>query len=461
MGAPFTPPRCARHSGAAAGWRCTGCGAALCPGCVYEARSGTATYPACTRCRSLADVIRAPRSELQPFAARLGRALIYPVSPGALLACVGCAAVMWLLRWVPLVGWILSYGLYWAFLFGVIRQSSRGATDFEPPDVSDPLHELFAPAFRGLVATALVWLPAAVRLGFALASQQEPSLRDALLDPGLWLILLAGALYAPAAILHAAHGDGVLTMLNPVRVLVTALRLGGDYLLACAAAALVLAVDLGMAVAFPTGFGSIFFVSAVAAGAVGLVAPMLACHILGLLLYVRGDAVGLGPASDYEVPVLGDRGPRGAEPVLQTTVAAPSPSPQPIALEPEPEPEPAAPPDPAAGIAAAVRAGDLVTAARLYHAVHAAPPPLAPAVLYQVARGAAQASAPGLAARALHAAATAGDPAVAPDALLALARLYQGKLGKPAESLQVLRHLVQRYPETAAARQARTTLGAD
>lgn len=492
MGEAFVAARCKRHRQAVAGWRCAGCGAALCPDCVWASRTGSTTYVACGLCRELVEPITFARAVQRPFAARLGEALAYPFAVATFTAIAATAAVIWLVGFVPIIGWILASGVKWAFLFAVIRQTSRGARHFEQPDVAD-LAEYAAPALRGFVATAIVWVPATLRLVQTLAAE-DGSFLGSLADPVLWLILLAGVLYAPAAILIASIGGGVLSMLNPVFVVRAVARLGADYAIAVGVVIASLAAGAALELAAGAAVGFVPVAGTIVTLAAGLYGPALAAHVLGLLLYVRGDALGLGPESDYQVPVLGDTPPRGREPVLETTAVAPAPPPEPIALEadaapaaparaappaPAPqspaarsaaarvaavEPRAPAPPPPAqppadalARVAAALSAGALVDAARLYAAARE-PAGLGAAQLYAVARGAAQGGAHALAARALHAAALSGDPAVAPDALLGLARLYQARLGRPADARQVLAHLASTYPASPAAEHARAAL---
>jgi hypothetical protein len=413
----------------------------------------------------MADVITAPRSVLRPFTSELGRALLYPFSLGTLAAIAATALGMWLFSHVPLVGAILSYGIYWGFLFAIIRQASRGAEHFEQPDVVE-LHEYALPALRGFVATAIVWAPAAARFGASLWSGSTPA--EALADPVLWLMLVAGLLYAPSAIMHAAWGGGVLQMLNPVRVVGAAVRLGLDYAVAVAVVTALLGAGIAIELALTPALGSIPIVSRVLSTMAGLFGPAVAAHVLGVLLHTRGDALGLGPAEDYAVPVLAEASPCGSEPVLATTVAAPAAPSTPPAGSPAARFTAVVPPAPTgtgapsghAAIAAAVAANDLARAASLYGELGPGAPPLPPRLLFQVARGAAQSGAHALAARALQAAAKSGDAAVAPDALLVLGRILQGKLGRAAEARQVFRHLVQRYPDSAAARHAHAALGA-
>jgi len=465
-----------------AGWRCAACDALLCPGCTYVARAGTFELPSCVRCRAAVEPLRVRRSEQEPYLHHLGRALRYPLRPGSVIAILGCALVMVVLGFLPLGGFF-AFGIQWSFLFAVIRQSSRGSTEFEPPEASDPWEAILMPAVRGLIALAILWVPALLRAGAVLAGGGVGSAVELATDPVLWLLLLAGVLYAPSAILHAAFGSS-FGMLNPVRVVGTAVRLGGDYLLAVGAVLLVFLSAYLFDFLFPAAFGAIPFVSALLRETAGLVAPTFAAHLLGLLLYVRGDDAGLGPEEEYLVPVLGDAQPRGAEPPALQAPEPVRPPPEPIELEVEPGPSarPAAaalvhPPaptpapsavaaparfdvDPGAELARLVAARDLAGAARLFEVHRRAPLALSPALLFEIGRGASQAGAHAVAAEALHRAAGGDDPAVAPQALLVLGRILERRLGRPADARKVWLHLVRHHADTDAARQAQAALEA-
>src|SRR6185369_12482763 len=61
-------PRCARHPGAAAGWRCDGCDAPLCPACTQLRRlSASKTMQVCGTCGRAVKAITVPRSVATPL----------------------------------------------------------------------------------------------------------------------------------------------------------------------------------------------------------------------------------------------------------------------------------------------------------------------------------------------------------------------------------------------------------
>jgi hypothetical protein len=328
------------------------------------------------------------------------------------------------------------------------------------------------PALLGLIATALVWVPAVAR-GIHVVLHGGVPLRD----PVLWLLLVAGVVYFPIAVAHAALGGSILGLLNPIPMARSALRFGADYLVAVGALVALAILHATLLVAGAVLLGRIPVVSEVLRHALALVAPLMGARVIGLLLFVRGDAIGLGRDEDYLEPVLVGATPRGAPPVLSRLPAPPpvtaplepelEPTPPAIALTPRPgaliaerieRVEPPAPADPAVAVAEAVRRGDLRAAATAFAALDGKTGAVPPRVLFQAAKGAAQGGDHALAARALTAAARTFDPAVAPDAMLVLGRIYQQRLARPDDARKVLEELLRRFPESGAAVQARALI---
>jgi tetratricopeptide (TPR) repeat protein len=287
------------------------------------------------------------------------------------------------------------------------------------------------PAIRGLLGMALVWVPAGIWL-------IETADLDALAggawlgDPVLWLLLLAGVAWAPAALTVASVTTSTLAVLDPRLPISMARRLGGDYALLVGAALLAalgdvlagLAAGLVRALPLPVLAG-------VTAKALTLWAPLAFARAAGLLIHTRGDELGYGLPGDYLEPVLGAVAPRG------------SPPPPPLAPEDPPhrleaiELEPGAPAAPAE-----------------------APPAADPAALFEQARGAAAAGRYAEAAELLREAAAREEHPVAAAAWLVLGRLYRGKLGHPEAGREALEYLVARWPDGEPARQARALLAA-
>jgi hypothetical protein len=499
------PRRCTTHPREAAGWRCQACGALLCPACTVLLRVGSVDSDGCSLCRGLAERLRERRQEARPFAGRIVGAFSFPLRHGALLSILALAVVMRLLQIFGLLGSALASGVYWAFLFGVIVQTWRGKEELEPPDFTNVIDDVLFPALRGLLATALVWVPLAFRAA-ALLSELGPERREPAAlasaiagDPLVWLLLLLGAAFLPAALIAAAITRSFLAVVNPLVPIQMARALGADYLRATATTAGLGVAGLLLDRLVGATAGRIPILGGFLATAIGVYFPIVNARILGLLVHVRGDDLGLGQESDYlepvlpgatpqggtlalepaprrprtegaafpggpapiarAVPVRGEEEPPGAqgdEPVLPTVAVEPPAAPVPPAEDPWVVP----PLGPLGEIQAAVGAGDLGRAYGVYRKHGGRVSGLGAGDLFQLARGAAQAGDHPVAAWALSSAAAFPDDPVAPDVLLVLGRIYRGRLGKPEEARQTFLALVARYPESAAARQARDELRA-
>lgn len=467
-----TARRCTTHPREAAGWRCQACGALLCPACAVLLRVGSTDSEGCGLCRGLAEPLRERRQDAQPFAARIAGAFAYPLRPSALLSIVALALVLRVLGVLGFLGAGVAYGVYWASLFGVIVQTWKGKEALEPPDFTHLLDDLLFPALRGLAATALVWLPLALRAA-AIFEQVAPGRDDpaALLialvgDPLLWLLLLAGAAFLPAALLAAAITRSFLAVVNPLVPIRMARALGGDYVRAS-----LTTVGLGVAGllldrAAGATLGRIPLLGGLLTTALGLYFPIVSARILGLLVHVRGDDLGLGQESDYLEPALPGATPRGGTVSLEPAPRRPRaeaggvPSDErPAAAEPPAgDPWVVPPRSPLQEIQAAVASGDLGRAYTVYRSQGGRVAGLGANDLFQLARGAAQVGDHPVAAWALSSAADFTEDPVAPDVLLVLGRIYRGRLGKPDEARQTFQALIARYPESAAARQAREEL---
>jgi hypothetical protein len=389
--------------------------------------------------------------------------------------------VLWLLNKLGIIGAFLAFGVWWAFIFHIIRRGAVGDDEIEPPDFSDVFSDVVAPALRGLLAAALLWIPAGAYAVMVLRA--SGSLADVGKDPFLWLFVAAGLAYGPAAILVASCGGGFLRLFNPAIGIIAIARLGRDYWVAALAVGALLGLNLAVGrVATLVASTQVPVLSGWAAQSMTSLLPMIAARILGLLLFVRGDSVGMGDPDHYREPVLGAARPRGAEPVLETAPVSEAPAAQePIELDDSPAPNlsgptapegglteaaPAAPlptrttavADPVRAIADALAASDGTRATALFASYRGPDRALAPRTLFNLARAAAEAGDHALSARALRAAGTGSDASVAPHALLVLSRVLERRLARPADARRVLEHLLARWPESDAARQARAAL---
>lgn len=433
----------------------------------------------CRTCRGEAETILLHRSQLRPFAERLREAWRYPFTPYGMAMAVGVGLVLSVLGIFTDFSFILarlfpatlSAGVFWGSLFAIVRSSARGETEVPIPDFSEFLRDWLAPAVRGFLASGVLWLPLVSYLvlsgGWDVFQQLDRLVMDPMFyltgkfpsvpgetllhDPVAWAMGLVCLVYLPMALMLAATGASVLTMLNPVTAVRAILRFGRDY--AVALGALVALGLVFLVVQFiTTGIRSVPVpgVARWLAESIECLVPFIMAHVLGLLVYTRGDVVGYGAPGDYLTPVLPDATPRTslrAEDALPPVAAA--------AASAEPPAE-----NPVQALTKAVEGRDVAQALALYLALHGMPRATIPAALHLfVGQASAAQGDYALAVRALEAAAdVAPEDPLAPRALVLLARVLGERMQDAARAEDVYRYIVDRYPDTDASRFAQARL---
>jgi hypothetical protein len=431
----------------------------------------------CLSCQGEASPLLVHRSQSFPLAEQLRHAwrfpfsrpnLVYVVLLAALLALFGFMTDLsfMLLAWMPA---LLRAGLFWACFFAIIRTSARGEREIQTPDVTHPFASIVLPGLRGLVATGVVWAPALVYLivirDWNLFGQLNELLLDPMFyiahtlptlpenhlrtDPFFWLITLGGLFFLPLVLMLAAGGSSLLEMLHPRQWVQGIRRLGNDYALTLAAL-----LVLGAVLLATRALGAellalrIFLLSRWLADLLDTLVLFTMAHVLGLLLYTRGDALGYGLPADYLLPVA-----------QAPTTDMRRHLPVPAVLEQLQAEAPGAPAPQLQELTAAVEARDVARALTLYPALPLAATDIPPALHLFVGQAAATQGDYALSVRALEAAAdVAPDEPTAPRALVLLARVLGERMQEATRAQDVYRYIVERYPESEASRFARTRL---
>ncbi len=150
--------QCQRHAGVPAGWECADCQAALCPDCTATRHAGTTPYEICCLCGGHAHRLRRLRREVG-FAARLPGAFTFMFTRSGLTATVAAGLFIYFFGLAGSRGAAIGQALLWAYVFSLIRATSRGSREIEPPSITT-LDDLVRPALAGAFATAIVWGPA-------------------------------------------------------------------------------------------------------------------------------------------------------------------------------------------------------------------------------------------------------------------------------------------------------------
>ena len=288
-------PVCAAHPEDAAGWRCDApsCGKHLCGKCT--AKAVNQFY--CGGCGATASQLVVPRRS-RPYAAWLVRALLYPVTRGLLrLAIIAIALgvvgfTLAKLEVGPAKIDLLRGALVVVYLLVVADAAARG-------DV--PERGGLVRLGRGLVATVLVWLPAALYLWLL----GIPA-RGLTADKILWLYGGLAVIYVPIAVATASTDASYADAANPFKLFELAWQLGRRFVATFVAVLLLGAATYGLATstidkihhAVPTPV-----VTDIAALLPLLAALTVLAYIVGLLPFVHGDRFGWGDASLYADPL--------------------------------------------------------------------------------------------------------------------------------------------------------------
>jgi hypothetical protein len=294
----------------------------LCADCVAKQLGGSRTKPfaICCTCGRAVVPITMHRRAAEPFLRRMWGAFAFPLGTVGIISLFFIGFVRALTSYTGAAmmtggaAFVLRQGLYWAFIFFTIRSVANGQRRMGMLDFSDLHSDIIAPAGKGVLSTAILWLPALVYVYLAADNGLAGLLTYAYHeDAAVWLLVLLGGLYAPMALLAAATDLGYGHILNPVFIGVSIVRIGKDYVLAVVAMGMVLL--LGMAatalVEALLGLLPIPFMGRWLSMTVGLYAPFVAAGFLGNLLYLHGEVLDWGRSEEYEIPLLPGVEPRG------------------------------------------------------------------------------------------------------------------------------------------------------
>jgi hypothetical protein len=189
---------------------------------------------------------------------------------------------------------------------GARRTGGFGFTDIHS--------DLIAPAVKGILSTAILWIPAVIYVYLAadnglVGLLTYPSHRD----PAVWLLCVLGVLYAPMALLAAATDLGFGHILNPIFIGHAVYRMGKDYFVAVAAIAVVLLLGAGVSALLAAAFARapVPFVGRWITFTADLYAPFVAAGMLGILLHVHGEVLDWGRSEEYQELLLPGVEPRG------------------------------------------------------------------------------------------------------------------------------------------------------
>lgn len=187
-----------------------------------------------------------------------------------------------------------------------MRSAGRGASSLVASEaLSEGPEEIFRPAIRGVATTGWLWIPAA----FYLERRYEfvsggASVLEIARDPLTWLLPALALPFLPIAVIAAATDVALVDLFNPVFLVRAIMRVGGDYWRTVAAVSAMVLVGATWSLVVGKVAGEGGLASFVRDTLVNLVL-LASARAIGALLYLRGDAVGWGDETQYQVPVLG------------------------------------------------------------------------------------------------------------------------------------------------------------
>ena len=271
-----------------------------------------------------------------PFLKRLWGAFGFPLGSTGIISLFFVGFVRALTSYagtgMMMVGasaFVLRQGLYWAFIFFIIRSCANGVRRMGVFGFTDLHSDLIAPAIKGILSTAILWIPAAVYVYLAADSGLAGLVTYPVhRDPAVWLLVLLGAFYAPMALVAAATDLGLGHILNPIFIGQTIVRVGKDYFVAVVAVGMVLLIGgfvsalIGVALALVP----VPFVGRWIAFTIDLYPPFVAAAILGILLYVHGEVLDWGRSEEYYELLLPGVEPRGQVRVKPEQTTEPQPA---------------------------------------------------------------------------------------------------------------------------------------
>jgi len=213
----------------------------------------------------------------------------------------------------------IAFGMFAGYFFLVLRRAAAGETTLpRAGDFSNAIDDIFLPAIRLFLATAILWGPTVGYLfykAFSMAPGQDPT--TVWLDPVILLILAVSTAYVPGAIIIAAISEDTGDVLNPMNVLAIVTRVPGQYFLTVGVCTVLTGIDavVGFTLMAIFSLMPLWFIAPFVIIFAGMFIPMLIALILGRLIFQNSEAFGLDVADDGKQPALPDARPRGNVPM--------------------------------------------------------------------------------------------------------------------------------------------------
>lgn|GEM_PF-6675133 len=428
---------CRAHPSSLAAWRCGQCDKVLCEECAALNHAGSGALVVCATCGALAEVLEAPRAEVNSFECGWRDSFHWIFHPWAIFTFIVMTCATEVLNRAGPNSWVLGHAFLLAWFLIATHRASWEHAPFNAPTYAEVGSAWFEPLARLGASVGFLALGAGALTECGGIALPWRSLT-------LWLLVGVSIWLIPPALVFAnVEGDG--TNWTPpwklgekekaLEVPLTVLRgIVAVWVVLNALKAMLPALDLhdtqmGSKIALE---GSVHFASVVTLGA-------LAC-VLGFFLRTHARRVGHGDPLSWSVPILPDAIARGIwNPKIQAETKPAEHAP--IELE-----------DPADSLIKSLAAGDDENAIQLFHSGGISPEKLPAETFVQLAQAMATRNAYPSAANLLQGLISRepNGPAT-PRASIILARIYAERLNQPAQAKQIYAQVVERFPGTAAA----------
>lgn len=220
--------RCFYHADLKVRYKCTSCLKTFCKDCIKEIPFGNTKTLICPECGELAELIKTNRlvshknEKPKPFWYDIPGLLIFPFIKGNVYSLIGASIVITLLNYFPIYGNIISYGVAMSYFFLIIENIASGKDDIPTPDFTSIWDDIIPPAWLGLCAVTIPFLPF---IYYSFFQEVSPTLTD----PLNITFLLIGIFFSPICLMIAAINKNVVDIINPERIVNIVVKIPIDY----------------------------------------------------------------------------------------------------------------------------------------------------------------------------------------------------------------------------------------
>ncbi len=302
--------QCSTHPGYRAGWRCTVCDRALCPQCASEKRMPNvgSAISICVHCGGFAPPI-VRRKRISNYLTSLPTFIGNLFTMEGMANLVGIGLVLFAANFFRPI----KFAIFVTYMFHVIKTAASGSEKLPDPADFTSVWELVMPVIRYIVAMTYIWLPMAIFL-YSAGIDWEAVLVDGPsaipITPIPLIIIAAGILYFPIALIVAGISESVFSVLDLTIGFRILWRLPFQYLGAAALAYVFYGAGFLFSFGASTALSSIdywvpWLFASYIVSIISLVFSLIPAWILGRFIYQNHEQFGLmlkGQGEELEWP---------------------------------------------------------------------------------------------------------------------------------------------------------------